>query len=159
MMEALKQPLRELTEYQEADNILLSGQGPVALSGCVDAAKAHLISGLCAGGGIKLVVTYSDQRAKELYEDLKGLFPQVYRYPAKDLLFYSADVHGNALTRQRLAVVRAIMEGQDGIVVTTIDGCMDPLVPLEELSEKLLLLERMPGISLLRYINQQTVPG
>ena len=141
MMEALKQPLRELTEYQEADNILLSGQGPVALSGCVDAAKAHLISGLCAGGGIKLVVTYSDQRAKELYEDLKGLFPQVYRYPAKDLLFYSADVHGNALTRQRLAVVRAIMEGQDGIVVTTIDGCMDPLVPLEELSEKLLLLE------------------
>ena len=140
-MEALKQPLLELTEYQKARQELRDGQGPVALSGCVDAAKAHLISGLCPEPGMKLLVTYSDLRAKELYEDLKSFFPQVYWYPSRDLLFYSADVHGNAITKQRLCVVRALLEGQGGIVVTTIDGCMDPLVPLKELSERMLFLE------------------
>ena len=144
-MKALERILKELTEYQDGADRLKRGEGPIVLSGCVDGAKAHMISGMCSEKNMNLVVTYSDLRARELYEDLKEFFPRVYRYPAKDLLFYSADIHGNALTKQRLFVVRALLEGNGGVVVTTMNALMDPLVPLEEMMEKVLILEAGGG--------------
>ncbi len=32
-------------------------------------------------------------------------------YPAKDLIFYQADVHGNRLTMERMKVLRRLLEG------------------------------------------------
>lgn len=129
-MSTLISSLLELGEYEEIKKDLERRRGPVALGGCIDAAKAHLLHGF-SGFGQKLVVTYSDSRAKELYEDIRFFDKNVWLYPAKDLLFYNADIHGNLLTGQRLAVLRALMEGREGTVITTIDGCMDYLVPLE----------------------------
>ena len=84
----------------------------------------------------KLVVTYDDTRAKEIYDDLRSFTSRVWLYPAKDLLFYSADIHGNLMTRQRIAVLRRLMEDREGVVVTTMDGLMDHLLPLKYLREQ-----------------------
>lgn len=54
----------------------------------------------------------------------------VWLYPAKDLLFYNADIHGNLITRERMQVLRHLIEEKSGVVVTTIDGLMDHLLPL-----------------------------
>ena len=54
----------------------------------------------------KLVVTYDDSRAKEIYEDFRCFTDAVWLYPAKDLLFYNADIHGNLITRERMQVLR-----------------------------------------------------
>ena len=35
---------------------------------------------------------------------------KIYSYPAKDLLFFQADIHGNLLIRQRMKVIRALLE-------------------------------------------------
>ena len=59
----------------------------------------------------------------------------MWLYPAKDLLFYSADIHGNLMARQRIAVLRRLMEDREGVVVTTMDGLMDHLLPLKYLRE------------------------
>ena len=66
-------------------------------------------------------MTYDDQRAREIYDDFRSFTENVWLYPAKDLLFYSADIHGNLMTRQRIAVWRHLMEEKEGVVVTTLD--------------------------------------
>ncbi len=57
-------------------------------------------------------------------------------YPARDLLFYHADIKGAFLTGKRMEVLRAIVEkkGREAItVVTTMDAFLDGLPSKEEL--------------------------
>ena len=53
-------------------------------------------------------------------------------------MFFQADTQGNLLIRQRMCVVKALLEQEDLTVVTSIDGCMDYLMPLEEIGKKVL---------------------
>ena len=36
--------------------------------------------------------------------------PEVLFYPARDLIFYQADIHGNLITKQRIQVLKALLE-------------------------------------------------
>lgn len=69
MPEQLNYLFKEWNEYDQVRRDLDSGKGPVSLSGCIDAAKPHLISGFGEEKKWKLVITYNEARAKELYED------------------------------------------------------------------------------------------
>ena len=102
------------------------------------------------GGGFSwtLAVTYDEQRAKEIYDDFRNFTKNVWLYPAKDLLFYSADIHGNLMTRQRIAVLRRLMEEKEGVVVTTVDGLMDHLLPLAFLKRQAITVENGQVIDL-----------
>lgn len=122
-------PLIELIEYEEMERALVKGDGPVHVSGCMDSQKVHLMQEAADGTPWKLVVTYDDTRAKEIYEDFLCFRQDVWLYPAKDLLFYNADIHGNLTAKQRIQVLRHLMEDEHGVVVTTIDGLMDYLLP------------------------------
>ncbi len=66
-----------------------------------------------------------ERNAKEIYEDYRFYDKNYYFYPAKDLLFFQADIHGNLLIRQRMCVIQALLEQKELTVVTSIDGCMD----------------------------------
>ena len=56
-------------------------------------------------------------------------------YPAKDLIFYQADVHGNRLTMERMKVLRRLLEGVPVTVVTTFDSLMAQQVPIGSLQK------------------------
>lgn len=84
-------PLEELIEFGDMNRELERGQGPLLVSGCMDSQKAHLISELTKEIPWKLIVTYDDQRARELYEDYRCFSPDVYLYPALDLPFVRAE--------------------------------------------------------------------
>ena len=137
-MQALLAPLKELAEYDEVRKIVRQGKGTVALSGCVDSQKLHMIYGLSDGLKYKVIVTYNDLKAKEIYEEYRFYDRNVMLYPAKDLIFFQADIQGNLLIRQRMCVVKALLEQKELTVVTSIDGCMDYLMPLEEIGKKVL---------------------
>ena len=122
-------PLTELAEYEEMNQALNRGQGPVQISGCMDSQKVHLMQETGGESVWKLVVTYDDSRAKEIYEDFRCFQDQVWLYPSRDLLFYTADIHGNLLTKQRMLVLKHLIEDRFGVVVTTLDGLMDHLLP------------------------------
>ena len=61
-----------------------------------------------------LIIAENDLKAKELYEDYRMYDPNVLLYPAKDLIFFQADVHGNLLTRERMKAVAALLEKKRG---------------------------------------------
>ena len=99
------------------------------ISGCMDAQKAHLIYGLGERSDSRVIVTFQEQKAKEIYEDYRFFDEEVLYFPAKDVLFYQSDLRTNTLTRERLAVLKALLEAQEKgrpvTVVTTFDALMN----------------------------------
>ncbi len=127
-MQALLAPLRDLAEYDQIREDIRRGRTPVALSGCVDSQKLHMIYGLSDGLRCKVIVTYSDLKARELYEEYRFYDRNTLLYPAKDLIFFQADIHGNQLTRERVRVLRRIAEGKPLTLITTFAALMTPQV-------------------------------
>ena len=70
MSRGFANPLTELAEFEELQQSLKKKQGPVQVSGCLDSQKVHLMQETMADRPWKLVVTYDDARAREIW-----LFP------------------------------------------------------------------------------------
>ena len=138
MAEVFANPLVDLAEYTDMKQDLDQGKGPVQISGVTDSQKVHVMHELSKDNPWRLVVTYDDTRAKEIFDDFSYFEPNIWLYPARDLLFYSSDIHGNLLTRQRMQVFKHLLEDEGGVVVTTVDGLMDHLLPLSMIKESCL---------------------
>ncbi len=124
-MARFKNPLTEIAEYQELAASLKKERGPLLLSGCTDSEAVHVASELSEG--TFLYVTYSDQRAQEIVEDLKCYGKEAYIYPSKDLLFYEADIRGNLLSMQRMTAIKALLSGREVAVVASAEALMEKL--------------------------------
>lgn len=134
-----RNPLIDLAEYSEIEKDLCFGRGPIQVSGLPDGAKAYFISQtIMPLNRWALVITYDEQHAKELADDIRCFVPEdnVHLYPARDLLFFSADIRGNLISGQRIDVWRHMQEDEGGIVVTTIDALMDKLEDPEQFKKK-----------------------
>ncbi len=125
-MQALLAPLQELAEFDSIRKAVAGGHASVALTGCVDSQKLHMIYGISDGLKCKVIVTYSDVKAKELYEEYKFYDRNVMLYPAKDLIFFQADIHGNQLVKERVKTLRRLMERKPVTIVTTYAALMTP---------------------------------
>ena len=77
-MKVLSSPLYELAEVCSAAEDIKKKNTPIHISGCIDTQKCHLIDTLGSGFRFRVIITYSDAKAKELYDDLKF-------YDAKDM--------------------------------------------------------------------------
>ena len=64
-----------------------------------------------------------------------------YLYPAKDFLFYQADIRSKELVKQRMEGIQAVLSGEPVTVVTSLDGFMDHLAPKESIAEKVLKVQ------------------
>lgn len=144
-------PLMELKEFQDIrENIKLKAL-PVQVTGCIDSQKCHLMHGLGEGFRYRVIVTYNDLKAKEIYEDYRLYDKDVYIYPAKDIIFYSADIHGNAIVRDRLKVLRKLIERQSATIIVTLDGGMERLLPLQMIRDRVLRVNQASTIKLTEF--------
>jgi transcription-repair coupling factor (superfamily II helicase) len=137
MVKTFLEPLRELSEFAEMTK-QTKEPGLVTVSGCIDAQKPHMIYACDNGQGNKIIVTFHEQRAKELYEDYLFFDPNAVYYPAKDVLFYQADIRGNLLTAQRIAALKAIREQETVTLVTTFDALMNTVAPMANVWDSIL---------------------
>ena len=137
-MQAFVAPLVELTEFETVFKKRREKKGILQFAGCVTSQKTHMMYALGDGFDYKIIAASSDMKAKEIYEEYKFLDQNVFLYPAKDLLFYQADLRGKYLIKQRMEVFQAMMEQENITVVTSFDGFMDSLLPLETLRERMI---------------------
>lgn len=135
-MRALLEPFEDLKEFKEIQVNIEKNQMPIQVTGCIDSQKCHLIAGLGQKYLFKVILASNELKAREIYEDYKLYDKQVYLYPAKDAIFYSADARGNTIVRERLAVLKRLIERKPTCIVTTLDGGMDKLLPLEYMAER-----------------------
>lgn len=138
MMKGFLQPLQDQAEVEEILKCLKENKGILQISGCMESQKAHLMYGLSGIFPRRLILAEDERQAKAIYEDYRFYDKNIMFYPAKDLLFFQADIHGNLLIRQRMQVVKALLEERELTVVTSVDGCMDFLTPLEKIKNSLL---------------------
>ena len=141
-MEAFLSPLKESGEYEKIQAALLKGEGIVELSGCIDSQKLHMIYGLSGGFKRKIIVTFSELKAKELYEDYEIFDKQVLLYPAKDFIFFQADIQGNYLTEKRLSCIKSMLDWEEFTLITTIDAFMDSIVPKQRFIESSIVIQK-----------------
>lgn len=139
-MNTFTQPLFELKEFTQVRKNIEAGSTPVYLTGCIDSQKCHLMYGLSEHCKYRVIVTYSESKAKEIYDDFKLYDKNVFLYPAKDIIFFSADIHGTAIIQDRIKIVKRLVEGMDTTIITTIDGGMDRILPLEYLQQTVIQL-------------------
>lgn len=134
-MKTFYAPLSELAGIEQLKkDFEVTGQ-PVMISGCIDTQKIHLVHAAVNDYRFRLIITGDEAKAREMQEDSRFFDKSSIYYPAKDFIFYSADVHGNQLTGERLRCIQKIIAAQDNktniTVITTIDGCVDMLMPLQ----------------------------
>ncbi|MDF2537512.1 MAG: mfd [Herbinix sp.] len=140
-MKTFTAPLKELKEFNDIRENIIAKTLPVQVTGCIDSQKCHLAYGLGEDFLFKIIVTYNDLKAKEIYEDFRLYDKDVYIYPAKDIIFYSADIHGNAIVRDRLRVMRRIIEKKATTIIITLDGGMDRLLPLQIMMDRVIMIK------------------
>ncbi|MDO4939794.1 MAG: transcription-repair coupling factor [Lachnospiraceae bacterium] len=147
-MSIYNNPLKRLAEYDEMEKDLRLGRGPVQISGLPDGAKAFFVSQLPQPW--KLLITYDENRARNLAEDIRCFTgdKEVMLYPARDLLFFSADIRGNVISGQRIDVWRHMSEDDSGVVVTTIDALMDKLEDPDQFRKKTIIITQGEKLSI-----------
>ncbi len=135
-MQALTAPLKELAEYEEIAKGSREGPGVTRISGCVNSQKTHMMYALCDGFTYKVIACSSESKARQIYEEYRAFDSSVFLYPAKDMLFYQADIRSRELVRQRMEVIEALAGNKPSVVVTSFDAFMDALVPKREIKER-----------------------
>ena len=137
-MKTFLQPLQNLAEMEELQKLAGKNRGVIAVSGCMESQKAHLMYGLSGLFPCHLILSEDERSAKQIYEDYRFYDKDVLYYPARDLLFFQADIHGNLIIRQRMQVIKALLTREEVTVVTSVDGCMDFLGSLENIKKQLI---------------------
>lgn len=140
-MRTIMNPLNEYEEYRRMQEALKKKETPFAVTGCIESQKCHLMHGLGMPYKHRVIVTYNEIQAQEIVEEYRFYEKEAVFFPAKDLLFYNADIHGNTIGQQRLSVLRSLIEEKEMTVVVTMDALLDRLIPLKELKENCIQVE------------------
>lgn len=135
-MQALIRPLNELAEFEEISRDIRKGAGMIRVCGCVNSQKTHMMYALSDGCNYRVIACSSESKAKQVYEEYRFLDPNTHLYPAKDLLFYQADLRSKELVSQRMEVIQAVAAGEKATVITSFDAFMDSLLPKDVIVEK-----------------------
>ncbi|MBE5945333.1 MAG: transcription-repair coupling factor [Lachnospiraceae bacterium] len=140
-MQALIAAFKEYPRFNTLQEKLSEGEHPVHVWGLDKRVTPLMMETLGQNNVLKLIVTYDEKRAREIVDDYRFYNRDVYYYPAKDALFYYADIHSNVTVKNRLEIFKRIAEKEQTIVVTTIEGLMDKIPPLSHITDYVVDIE------------------
>ena len=134
-MKALTAPLEQYGQYRESLHDLFREHGYVLYDRCAEPSKQQLIYTLSreesSDADRVLIVTYSDLKARRIRDEYAFYDRNTVLFPAKDLIFYQADLRGRQIVTERMRALRRILEGRKVTVVTTFAALMTPAIPLD----------------------------
>lgn len=136
-MDSLYSPFRESELYKLYEEASKEGKFPLEVSG-TDGYARYYVMDCISKDQKKLIVTYSEDRAKEICEAFHFFDRNTLYYPAKDALFYSADIHGHAILAERMEVIKAIIEDKQSTIVVSLDALLNKVVPLQEVKKNII---------------------
>ena len=137
-MKTFLEPLENLSGFSDMLKSAKKERGLYSVTGCIDAQKPHMMYACSGDRKNTIIVTFHEQKAKELYEDYRFFDADVVYYPAKDVLFYQSDIRGNVLTAERIRALKMIHEKEHVTVITTFDALMNTQAPPEKIWESVL---------------------
>lgn len=146
-MSLFSSPLKKLKGYKDIENDIRNGN-IIHITDLIDAAKAYLITEVCKEKSWRLLVTYDEERAERFYEDISCFYENVYLYPAKDLLFFSADIRGTLISEKRIEIYKKISTESEGIIICSIDALMDKMLPFKNFKTSVIEIDENDRIDI-----------
>ncbi len=140
-MKAWIPPLKETAGLDDLLWKLPKNKGILSVTGALDSQKAHLTGYLTEKSSAVLVVAENELKARAFFEDVQLYEPDALLYPARDLIFYEADLSGKTLLTQRIKGIKALIEQKRTVIVTSTGGCMDYLLPVRVFRENRIFLK------------------
>ena len=137
-MKALYGLIEGLYGYSETKYHMGKGHMPIQINGCSESQFVHFVMSISKDVKQRIIITHSEKRARQIAEDVAFFDDNVYVYPAKDFIFYNADIHGNLLLKERMSAIRSLSHGDNITIVTTMNAFMDKLLPVDRLKSSTL---------------------
>lgn len=135
------------------------GKFPVHAWGMNKRAVPLLMETVNRSNNLRLVVALDEKRAREIVDDYKFYDKNVFFYPAKDALFYYADIHSNNTVKSRLEIIKRIAQNERITVVTTIEGLMDKIPSLSHIIDNAFELSVGDTVDLNEFSRKLTTLG
>ncbi|MCR4907187.1 MAG: transcription-repair coupling factor [Lachnospiraceae bacterium] len=120
-MKAFTQPLEAFSGPLRSS----LGKGITELSGVTNSACAHLTYALFPEQTTRVIVAPDEIRAHEVASDYRIFDRETFYFPPKDFLFYQSDLNGSLLARERMRCFKALHDGVNITVITTIDAFLE----------------------------------
>ncbi|MCR4842218.1 MAG: transcription-repair coupling factor [Eubacterium sp.] len=120
------EPLTRLKAIKEIKESIKK-PGYYQISGCIEAQKKIVAALLCEEKKFAIYVNAHENKCREIMHLYQFYGGDGVFYPARDLLFHGADVHGDEIAWQRAAAYKHLVEGKDIAVFTTPDSFMDAI--------------------------------
>ena len=114
----------------------------VQLNGCVPSQLEHLLKGVGEDFLQKVVIAADEQKAMEILENYMAFDRAVVYYPARDPMFYKADIRGNYISEQRIEVVKRVYNKEPLTIITCPDAFTDKLATFDEMKEKTIHIKK-----------------
>ena len=111
-MKAIFEPVYNTAGVEQLNKELAKDGGrTVMVSGCIDTQKLHFSSAIASNYNFQLVITSDEGKARDMAEDARFFNSgNVMYYPAKDVIFYNADVQGRQIAGERIRCIAAIID-------------------------------------------------
>ncbi len=133
MLNFLVDPLNNLEAYNKLKIDIEKKNSPIATYGIIDESIGHIIYALKEHTKRQiLLITYNEIRSRKIYEDIKNLGNNnVFLLPKRELVFYEVDAFSYESTNERLGIVSRLVEGEDILLVTSIEAILHKLMSKE----------------------------
>ena len=158
-MRTIIELMNEMAGFPALKTDLKKGNTPLMAEGCVDDMKCHLTAAAGESFSRKLIVAATEARAREIEEDYRFFDREICYYPAKDAIFFEADVHSSLIMSQRMKVVDKLLDGEAVTVVTSAGALLDRILPLETLRASCLDLRAGEELQIDRFAAQMVAMG
>lgn len=147
-MQAMVEIFKKDPRFDKLQQAIGDAKGSVHVWGMDHRVSPLLMEAVSEDKDVRLIVTYDEKRAREIVDDYRFYDRDVFYYPAKDVLFYYADVHSNTTVANRLEIFRRIAEKERVTVVTTIEGLMDKIPPLHHMVDNVVTITAGTSVEL-----------
>lgn len=147
-MKILTAPLKDSSSYRTIAAQLEQLPSMTLVEGCEGSQKLHLINALSREEALssfardRLIIVENDLKAKQVSNEYNFYDRNTFVFPARDLIFYQADLRGREIDIQRMKCFRRLLEGRSTTVVTTLAALMSPQLPARTLKDNIISLEK-----------------
>ncbi len=152
----------ELSDWKRLSEALRTGETPVCVTGLSLIHKAQLALTAAKNSQTAiLLLTGSEAEAVKLCADLNAMAGETValHYPAKEMLFTSAESKSEEYEHQRLDVLNAVCEQKIKIVAAGIEAALQPTIPPDMLKQSHFVLKQGDSVDLKSFTQQLLQAG
>lgn len=123
----------------------------ISVNGVLEEALGHFVYSInChVDKSRKVFISYSEARAKKIYEDLINLgIKNVYYFPKKEDFIYSSLARSLDTSNQQIEAMWALVNDESSIVITTVEALLNKIMTKDQFDMKSFIIEAADRINI-----------